>query len=62
MKHCKPLSSEQLTEAFRKAKFADTFFMLGEDERKRAFNCAAYAGRKIATRKFKDGFRATVVE
>jgi len=62
MMRTKVLDAAQLTDAFRRSKVGDKFLAGNENEQKRAFNCAACAGRQIATRKIKAGWKVTVIE
>jgi hypothetical protein len=63
MKRTKVFNAAQLTEAFQRSKRADTFLVSKENgEQKRVYAAATFAGRKIAMRKIKGGWKATVLE
>ena len=63
------LADMLLTEAFGRANIGDKFFVgsrngqtRDKSEQNRAYSCASCAGRQITMRKFRDGWKATVIE
>ena len=62
MKRTSALDDADLTRAFQQAQAGEKFLVSNEPERKRAYRAASSAGRKIATRRVRDGgFHATVL-
>jgi hypothetical protein len=61
MKRAKVFDVPQLTKAFIRGKVGDKFFVEQSDN-KRVYSCATHAGRQISMRKFRDGFKATILE
>jgi hypothetical protein len=65
-------NDEQLTTAFKRAKVGDKFLVVGpvgmdgkrhpRSEQNRAYSCASCAGRQIVMRKYRDGWKATILE
>ena len=63
MKRSTALNDEQLTEAFRRAAIGEQFYVMGnKSEQNRAYSCAGCVGRQIAMRKFRQGWKATVIK
>jgi hypothetical protein len=61
MKRTRGFNDEQLNEAFRRAKLGDTFYVIGESEQKRCYAAAKFAGRQLSMRRFRGGWKATVI-
>lgn len=60
-------NAEELTTAFKRAKVGDQFMVVGKklhdrSEQNRAYSCAACAGRPLVMRKYRDGWKATILE
>lgn len=61
MKRTKVFGNSDLNEAFRRAALGDTFYVIGIDEQKRAYAAAKFAGRQLSMRRFREGWKATVI-
>jgi hypothetical protein len=61
-------TAEELTTAFKRAKVGDKFLVAAkegksrESEQNRVYSCASCAGRQIVMRKYRDGWKATILE
>jgi len=62
MKRTHVFTNEQLTDALKRDTLGGKYFVKDKNEQSRAYACASCAGRQLAMRKFRDGWKATVIE
>lgn len=70
MKRSHVFTDQQLTEIFKRASLGEKLYVVRIDggeasnkaEQNRVYQAASFAGRQIAMRKFREGWKATVIE
>jgi hypothetical protein len=67
MKRTYVFDNAQLTEAFSRSKIGDKFYVTDATDNKRSeqnrvYACATVAKKQLAMRKFREGWKATVIE
>jgi hypothetical protein len=68
MKRTRVFDNAQLVDAFTRSKIGDKFYVVSlgamdkRSEQNRVYACATVAKKQLAMRKFRDGWKATVIE